>query len=69
MGDGNAVNATVGETPVAIWRDPSSGVIRAADLNRPGREPQSDIPVIIAWRSAWLKFYPDSIIERRGMDR
>ncbi len=58
---GNVVNATVGETPISIWRDPSSGAIRASDLNRPGREPRSDIPVIIAWRSAWLKFYPDSI--------
>ena len=58
---GNVVNATVGETPITIWRDPSSGAIRASELNRPGREPRTDIPVIIAWRSAWLKFYPDSI--------
>jgi len=65
---GNVVNSTIGETPVSIWLDASSGAIRAADLSRPGREPQSEIPVIIAWRSAWLKFYPDSVTEPRAID-
>lgn len=66
---GNVVNATIGKTPMTMWRDASSGAIRAADLSRPGREPRSDIPVIIAWRSAWLKFYPDSIAEPRTTER
>ena len=66
---GNVVNATVGETPITIWRDASSGAIRASDLSRPGREPRPDIPVIIAWRSAWLKFYPDSIAEQSATKR
>jgi len=69
LADGNVVNAAVGKTPVTVWRDPSSGAIRASGLSRPGQEFRSDIPVIIAWRSAWLKFYPDSIAEPRATER
>lgn len=66
---GNVVNATVGDTPITIRRDASSGAIRASDLSRPDGEPRYDIPVIIAWRSAWLKFYPDSIAEQGTTER
>ena len=63
LADGNIVHATVGRTPIIIWRDASSGAIQADDLSRSDSEPQSRIPVVIALRSAWLKFYPASIIE------
>ena len=69
LANGNVVNATVGKTPITVWRDPSSGAIRASDLSRSGQEIRSDIPVIIGWRSAWLKFYPDSIAEQGTTER
>lgn len=69
LANGNVVNATVGKTPITVWRDPSSGAIRASDLSRSGRKIRSDIPVIIGWRSAWLKFYPDSIAEQGTTER
>ena len=54
------VAGVVGETPVALWRDAATGAIRAITTDDSGRE----LPTIIAYRSAWLKFYPGSIAGR-----
>ena len=51
------VDGVVGDTPVAVWRDAETGAIRARTTGDGGRE----LPTLIAYRSAWLKFYPGSI--------
>ena len=66
---GGPVMIEVADTPVEIWRDPGSEAARAAVLDNSGRR-QREIPVLIAYRSAWLKFYPSTIIESaRGNSR
>ena len=54
------VAGVVGETPVALRRDAATGAIRAMTIGDGGRE----LPTMIAYRSAWLKFYPGSIAGR-----
>ncbi len=49
-----AIDATVGDTPVRLWRDDKTGAVRATATNGDGRE----LPTIIAYRWAWEKLYP-----------
>ena len=58
---GATIQATVGGTPVIVWRDDQSGAVRAATSSEPAREPDVEIPVMIAYRSAWLRFYPGTV--------
>ena len=58
---GQAVHATVGETAVALWLDDATGGIRARTTTADGI--RREAPTIIAYRQAWLKFYPGSLIE------
>lgn len=59
---GGGVQINVGDSRVNIWRDAETRAIRAAQVNQQGVN-ERDIPVFIAYRSSWLKFYPDSIRE------
>ena len=53
---------TVGDINVTVWRDAQSDAIQATQLHESGNQ-RREIPVLIAYRSAWLKFYPDSLID------
>ena len=57
---GPAISATVGGTTVALWQDADTGAIRAKTTDANGNHRQ--LPVIIAYRQAWLKFYPDDTL-------
>ena len=57
---GPAISATVGGTTVALWQDADTGAIRAKTTDANGNHRQ--LPVIIAYRQAWLKFYPDGTL-------
>ncbi len=57
-----AIEITVGDTEVAIRRDHGSGAIRAA-VRITSEQSMKEVPSLIAYRSAWLKFYPASVIE------
>ena len=74
---GEIIEGNVGGIPVALWRDAATGGIRATRLHRPdgsAMTPQTaadlmrdgpgrnELPVRLAYRSAWLKFYPGSTI-------
>ena len=48
------IEATVGDTPVRLWRDDATGAIRATTADGSPRE----LPAIIAYRWAWEKLYP-----------
>ena len=61
VADGAKIRAIVGETPVEVWRDDQSGAVRAAVWKDQEREHGPEVPVIVAYRSAWLKFYPGSV--------
>ncbi len=54
---GQVAYGSVGETPVLMWRDGATGAFRAMVADDSRRE----LPTLIAYRSAWLKFYPNSI--------
>lgn len=56
------VEIDIGDARVAVWRDPASSAIRAAELISTGLNAR-EIPVLIAYRSAWLKYYPGSVTE------
>jgi len=60
---GEVIHATVGESAIMLWRDDGSGGIRAAAINAEGI--QRELPTIMAYRQAWLKFHPGSVIESR----
>ena len=64
IADGATIRATVGETTVVVWRNEQSGAVQAAIWNEPGAGDGADIPAILAYRSAWLKFYPGSVDDR-----
>ena len=57
------VQVTLRGSQVAIWRDGDTDAVRAALLDESGHN-RKEIPVLIAYRSAWLKFYPGSVIVR-----
>ena len=47
------IGAAVGDTPVEVWHDADTGAVRAATDGRR----RDELPVVIAYRWAWLKFY------------
>ena len=57
---GPGINAVVGKTSVFLWRDDATGAIRAATTDADGS--RRELPAIIAYRQAWLKLHPDSVI-------
>ena len=52
------VTGIVGNTPVTVWQDAATGAIRAAVSVDDGEMGQ-ELPVVIAYRTAWLRFYPN----------
>ena len=60
------VAGMVGDTPVTVWSDGATGAMRAAvgdggaaDAAGDGDgDKRQELPVIIAYRTAWLRFYP-----------
>ncbi len=61
VAEGGAIRERVGGVPVIVWQDELTGAIRAADSDT-GRER----PVIIAYRTAWLRFYPPETLDDGG---
>lgn len=81
LAPGQIIEGDVAGVPVALWRDVRSGGVRAARLllpdgsvvapdQAPGlirAEPgRHEIPVIIAYRSAWDRLHPGSTIHDRA---
>ena len=71
--ESGSVAGMVGDTPVVVWRDGATGAMRAAvgdaivadaagDGNGNGNGGE-ELPVIIAYRTAWLRFYPAGTLE------
>ena len=58
----HAVRVRVNDTPVEIWREVATQAVRAAQLNHRG-DHRRDVPVLMSYRSSWLKFYPHSVHE------
>lgn len=56
---GEAIHATVGEAAVTLWQDAHTGAVRAATTDAKGSH--RELPIILAYRQAWLKLYPDSL--------
>ncbi len=52
----------VGEIEVVIWRDAATGAIRAARTTVPPYG-WRELPVIIAYRQAWERLYPGTLVE------
>ena len=61
VAEGVAIRERVGGDLVVVWRDELTGAIRAVDGDT-GRER----PVIIAYRTAWLRFYPAETLDDGG---
>ena len=59
---GHSVNVEVGDAHVEIWRYAGSQSVRAMILDNAANH-QAEVPVLIAYRSAWLKFYPGSVVK------
>ena len=57
---GHSANVAVGDAQIKIWRDATSETVRAVVLDNSANR-QAEVPVLIAYRSAWLKFYPGSV--------
>lgn len=57
---GEAIEGNAGEAAITLWLDDATGGIRARAMTADGTE--RELPVIIAYRQAWQKFYPDSVI-------
>ncbi len=57
---GETIHATVGESAVTLWLDDATGGIRATATSADGI--QRELPTLIAYRQAWLKLHPGSVI-------
>lgn len=67
VAESGPVAGMVGDTPVVVWRDEATGAMRAAVGDGGAADAAGDgdgdkgqeLPVIIAYRAAWLRFYPN----------
>lgn len=60
--DADGARGTVGQTRVRLWRDDATGAIRAEESGEAG-EAGRELAPLIAYRAAWLKFFPDSVVD------
>ena len=63
VASGEVIRATVGEVAITLWLDDGTGGVRAQATTGDGIE--RELPTLIAYRQAWLKFYPGSVMESR----
>ena len=60
---GKVIQASLGDSAITLWLDDATGGIRAQAASGDGI--RRELPTILAYRQAWLNFYPDSVIEGR----
>lgn len=61
VASGEAIHVSIGATAVTLRLDGATGAVRAHATSADGS--RRELPALIAYRQAWLKFYPDSRLE------